>query len=361
MTEVEGLLHLSYTDFSESLHKNTVGQRIPIIGSLEVTQRCNLRCLHCYIPEIQRAKAINQELRLTEIHRILDEITDAGCLWFLLTGGDPFMRGDFLDIYTYARRKGLILTIFTNGTLINPKIANYLADWPPLLIEITLYGASRETYEQITGISGSYKRCINGIELLLEHKIHVHLKTMLMRINHHELGMMKSMAKDWGVPLRFDPIIQPALDGSIKPLHLRLSPEEVVNIEKNDPDRAARWPERFSEKIGFKQHGKSLFICGAGNNTFHIDPFGNLSSCLVARHPAYSLRQGNFREGWEKFIPQVISRQHSDSYVCALCDLRGVCPQCPSAAELEYDNPEKPIEYFCHLSQLRQKAFMKSE
>ncbi len=120
---------LSCDEFSESLLKRIPGKRVPISGSLELTFRCNLRCQHCYVSHGHNGIPRQQELNTSEIQRIIDEVVDAGCLWFLITGGEPLVRRDFLDIYTYAKRKGLIITLFTNGTLITPRIADYLAEW----------------------------------------------------------------------------------------------------------------------------------------------------------------------------------------------------------------------------------------
>ena len=182
MDDCSGLSDLGYGEFSEWLHRKVGDQRIPISGSLEVTLRCNLRCQHCYIPGERRLSRKERELSLGEIQRILDEITDAGCLWLLLTGGEPLLRRDFLDIYTYAKRKGLLLTFFTNGTLVTRRIADHLAEWRPFNIEITLYGATQETYERVTGIPGSYTRCRRGIDLLLERNLPLGLKTMVMTL-----------------------------------------------------------------------------------------------------------------------------------------------------------------------------------
>ncbi len=100
--------------------------RISLIGSMELTDRCNLSCKHCYInlPANDRV-ARAAELSTEEVCRILDEMAEAGCLWLLLTGGDPFLRPDFLDIYTHAKKRGFFLFINTNGTMITQKIADY--------------------------------------------------------------------------------------------------------------------------------------------------------------------------------------------------------------------------------------------
>ena len=140
---------LSYGDFSLSLHQKLSslrqgGQGIPSSGTIEVTRRCPLECAHCYnnLP-MNDAAARRSELSYEEHCRILDEITEAGCFWLLFTGGEIFARRDFLDIYAYARSKGLIITLFTNGTLITEKIADYLVANRPFNIEITLYGRTK--------------------------------------------------------------------------------------------------------------------------------------------------------------------------------------------------------------------------
>ena len=108
--------------FWEPIRNKIQAKRIPVSGTIEPTLRCNLRCVHCYIPH----DFIEKELSYGEWCQVLDEIVTEGCLWLLITGGEPFIRDDILDIYTYAKKKGMIITLFTNGTLITPKIADYL-------------------------------------------------------------------------------------------------------------------------------------------------------------------------------------------------------------------------------------------
>jgi MoaA/NifB/PqqE/SkfB family radical SAM enzyme len=188
---------LSYSDFSLHLHRRMETQRVPIVGTIEVTWRCPIRCVHCYnnLPIGDQEARLN-ELTYQEHCRILDEITEAGCLWLLYTGGEIFARKDFLDIYTYAKKKGLLITLFTNGTLITPEIADYLAEWRPFSIEITLYGRSKETYERITGIPGSFERCMQGIRLLIDRGLPLKLKTMALTVNKDEVWEIKRFAEE---------------------------------------------------------------------------------------------------------------------------------------------------------------------
>jgi molybdenum cofactor biosynthesis enzyme MoaA len=302
--ECVGLPQIEYEAFRDLLFQKLADQRIPISGSLEVTERCNLRCQHCYLPLTSQSGSQEAELSLEEIERIFDEITEAGCLWLLLTGGEPFLRKDFLPIYQSAKHHGLIVSLFTNGTLITPQIASTLAEWRPFNIEITVYGYTQETYERVTGVPGSYARFRRGIDLLLEHELPLELKTVLMTLNAHELPRMQQFAEDLGVKFRFDPILNAALDGSPRPVKLRLSSREVVEIEKQDPGRSQRLPKEV--------------------------------------------------------LPSFRQLNYSSHYACAGCELRLACPQCPAQSLLEHGNPEARIDYLCEITHLRQAAFAPS-
>jgi radical SAM protein with 4Fe4S-binding SPASM domain len=348
---------LRYGEFSKRLHEKVAGQRIPIVGSLELTFRCNLRCVHCYVAHGHGGIPDQTELSYGEICNILDQIVDEGCLWLLLTGGEPLLRPDFLDIYTYAKRKGLLFNLFTNGTLITPRIADYLADWRPFVVEITLYGRTQETYERITGVPGSHARCMQGIDLLLERGVPLKLKTMLMTLNQHELWDIKAYAESLGVAFRFDPMMNAGLEGSRAPIAFRLSPEEVVQFDLADAKRLAEWQQFWERSLGVRADDRYLYVCGAGLRSFHIDPYGKLSVCLISRVPDYDLRQGSFREGWCEFLPQVRHQRPTDDYRCNQCELLSLCGQCPGWAQLEHGNPERPVEFLCQVAHLRAEAF----
>ena len=210
------MIQQDYAAFSMALQRRLSAYRTPVNGTIEVTRRCPLECAHCYnnLP-MGDIDARHRELTFEEHCRLLDEITDAGCIWLLFTGGEIFARKDFLDIYSYAKQKGLILILFTNGTLITPKIADYLVEWRPFNIEITLYGRTKETYERLTGIPGSYDRCLNGIRLLMERRLPLKLKTVGVTINKHEIWDMQRFAEEeLGLEFKFDSMINARIDCS---------------------------------------------------------------------------------------------------------------------------------------------------
>jgi radical SAM protein with 4Fe4S-binding SPASM domain len=336
--------------FWKRLMDRAYAQRIPIAGSIELTARCNLKCVHCYICG---ASDGGIELTLSELKRLIDQIVDEGCLWLLVTGGEPLIRGDFPNFYSYARRKGLLVSVFTNGTLLTETMAAKLAELTPSSVEITLYGRTERTYEAVTGVPGSYRRCIRGIELALDLGLPVGLKTMVLSLNKHELWDMKAYAEQLGVSFRFDSSVNARLDGGREPVKYRIPPEEVVELDVVDQKRARLMAE-FAEKYrGKARMPAMLYQCGGGVNSFHVDAYGRLSICMMSRTPAWELRYGLFSEAWADFIPSLTQKERRRITPCVECELNALCEQCPGWGMTESGDPETPVEYLCRIAHLR--------
>ena len=355
------MIQQDYAEFSMALQRRLSAYRTPVNGTIEVTRRCPLECAHCYnnLP-MGDVDARHRELTFEEHCRLLDEITDAGCIWLLYTGGEIFARKDFLDIYSYAKQKGLILILFTNGTLITPKIADYLVEWRPFNIEITLYGRTKETYERLTGIPGSYDRCLNGIRLLMERRLPLKLKTVGVTINKHEIWDMQRFAEEeLGLEFKFDSMINARIDCSQSPLAVRLTPEDIVELDLQDPERAGEWKQLYansSRPMLPPQQDEEVYHCGGGTNSFAIDPQGQMSICVLSHMDTYNWRTGSFREGWEQFLYKVRQKKITRITKCAACEIKTMCNMCPATGELEYGDPEEPVDYFCHVAHLRAHA-----
>ena len=352
---------LSYSDFSWNLHQRVIARRSPGIGAIEVTRRCPLKCAHCYnrLP-LSDQEAKSGELTYEEHCRILDEITEAGCLWLLYTGGEIFARQDFLEIYTYAKKKGLLITLFTNGILITPEIADTLAEWRPFSIEISLYGCTPQTYERITSVKGSFERVTRGIQLLMERGLSLKLKTIVMTLNKDEIWETKRFVEEeLGLEFKFDAMINPCIDCSQKPLALRLSPEEVVAFDVKDIKRMAEW-RRFAEQFNGPahppEHLDELYHCGGGMNSFAIDPYGKLRVCVLSCGDAYDLRKGSFRNGWENSLFKERFKRITRETKCVSCEIKAMCGMCPANGELENRDAEEPVDFLCQVAHLRSKA-----
>jgi len=352
----------TYGEFSRSVHGHYSGRRAPLSVSIEVTRRCPLECLHCYnnLP-MSDHEARRRELSKNEHFHLLDDLSEMGCLWLLYTGGEIFARKDFLEIYTYAKQKGFLITLFTNGTLINDNIADYLQQWPPFAIEITLYGRTRETYEALTGIEGSYQRCMRGVALLRERGLPLKLKTVPTIINKHEVAAMKEFAEqELHLEFKFDSLVNPRIDCSQSPLGVRLSPEEVVALDLHWPNIAAEHREaakrEFDASSPVEQSG-TVYTCGGGINSFAVDPYGHMSICVLSHQDTYDIRSGSVQEGWEQFLLKVRGKKRERISKCVKCRIRSLCSMCPANGELENKDPESPVEFLCEVAHLRAMAF----
>lgn len=343
--------------YFDRLTTKTFALRIPVEGSFELTFRCNLRCVHCYCNLPAHDKdALQMELRTEDVLCILDQAAEAGCLWLLLTGGEPLLRKDFSEIYAHAKKNGFIITLFTNGTLVTPEIADFLKDWPPHSVEVTLYGATRETYEKITRVSGSYGQCMNGIELLLKRSLPLSLKTMAMTLNESELCRIRAFAVNRNLNFRFDAMLNPRLDGEKGPCEFRLPPERVIELDLEYEERFNEWTD-FCRKFISPVSSECIFSCGAGMSTFHIDPYGKLSPCQLARFRSHDLRNEDFAVVWQAHVPETLKLKPQKEVPCMRCEFISLCGQCPGWAWLENNDLEKPVEYLCRIAHLRAEAF----
>jgi radical SAM protein with 4Fe4S-binding SPASM domain len=352
---------VSYGAFSEQLHRAAFSAHTPLNGSIEMTHRCPLTCAHCYnnLP-MSDAAARQRELTRDEHFRIVDELAEAGCLWLLYTGGEIFARRDFLDIYTHARQSGILLTLFTNGTMITPRIADYLAEQRPFSIEITLYGHTRATYEQLTGIPGSFDKCRRGIELLMERGLPLKLKTVAVSINCHEMWDMQKFAEDLGLEFKSDSMMNPRIDCSQSPLAVRLTPEEVVSFDMQDGKRVDEW-KLFAE-TNFKpsnppEHHDELYHCGGGVSAFSIDPYGGMSICVLSQRDKFNLREHSVRDAWDGLRGLRRNKKVTRPTKCTDCELKDMCGMCPANGELENGDPEAPVDFLCRVAHLRAYSF----
>lgn len=355
MGEQANVPSIPATEWVRRIQERSGQPCVPLLVSLALTERCNLRCVHCYINQPAGDVQIRErELSLEQWQGILDQMAASGVLWITVTGGEPLLRPDFPDFYLYAKRLGLHVTIFTNGTLLTPELANLFVEHPPWEIELTIYGATAETYERVTGVPGSYARFREGIALLRKRGLALSLKTMVLNLNVHELPAMRRMAEGSINAFRYDPVVQSRLDGDRAPLAYRLSPEEIVALELRDPQRVERWRKLCGQSL--QPSGQEfLFPCGAGLNTFDLDPYGGLYPCLMTRWLRYDLLDGSLPEALQEFLPAVRQLKVTHDHTCWQCDLRVLCQNCPAWAHRETGDPEAPEPFRCRLAHLRQR------
>jgi len=330
-------------------------ERVPLNGTVAMTHRCHLRCVHCYLGWERQAPPAEGECDTAFWLSVIDQVADAGCLELVITGGEPLLRPDFGEVYARARRRGILVSVFTNATLIDGRVLGLFDELPPQLVDVTLYGASEEVYERVTGVRGSYRRCLAGVDALLARGIPVGLKAVILAENRHEMEALRAMARERGVTFRVDAALFPCRDGDRRPLDHRVDPADAVAIEMQDEELLRRATAHFQRMRGLPPE-KQLFACMAGLTGFHVDPQGTLLPCLMVTTHGFDLRRGSFRQGWDEVVPRFREQGLSPGYECHECEMRFLCGTCPAQAGMETGSPHRKAEYMCRLGEARLEA-----
>ncbi len=354
MTTADRTLPPDYGPLVRELHRCAAARRQPANGAFELTERCNLACRMCYVCKspgdaARRAKELSADAWL-ELAR---QAVDNGMFFLLLTGGEVFLRPDFFELYTPLTRLGLILTLFTNGTLITEAQAGRLAEAPPSRTEITLYGATAATYEAVTGVCGSYARCCAGIEALVRHRVPLGLKTTLTRQNVHELEAMRRMAHNWGLPFSAGWLLTKRRDGAFSDVAAcRLSAAECIALEAADRASATEWTEaaRREASLGPDRN----FSCQAGRAAFFVNPQGEMYPCIDLPLPGACPLESGFRAAWER-VQDYVDAAPPPAPLCLACNARGHCPRCPAWSALETGTLNQPVPYLCEIARARKE------
>ncbi len=346
----------------------------PFSFNLEITARCNNNCRHCFINlPAGDSQARGEELSPDEILRIAGQAVEMGAVWCLITGGEPFLRPDFPDIYLALKRKGLLVGVFTNATLIQEHHVDLFKRYPPRDLEVTVYGVTEATYEAVTLHTGSFAAFQRGLYLLLENRVPVRLKAMALRSNLHELPQIADFCRQHTQGYyRFDPLLHLRYDRDPRRNdHIRaerLTPEEIVALEQSDPERFPALQKNCNELILSETDGIAcdhLFHCGAGVGEFTVSYNGLFRLCysLWAPGTTYDLRKGTLAEAWFDVVPRVRDlRTRNPVYLqtCRVCPIVNLCLSCPAHTYLETGEMDGQTPYFCSVAHARARMLEES-
>ncbi len=353
VSRADAMETLSFSSLREDLLD---GERLPLSGVFELTFHCNLHCPFCYLGRLRQGDR-HLELSTAEVCDILAQIAAAGCLNLVLTGGEPLMRKDFPAIYRTLAGLGVVPTLFTNATLVDDALADLLAEHRPRRVEVTLYGATAETFDRVVAQPGAHAACMRGLDRLLARGLTVELKTTLTRDNAAELPALRAFAASKGLRYRYDPMLDPCLDGDLAPLSHRLDPEAILAIDLQDPGRFADL-ERLAARPTQVDDPDRVYVCGAGESSFHIDARGRLSMCGLTRYAAFDLREGAFATGFHQHFAALRASHYPPGQVprCRGCDLIALCSNCPGTAYVEHGDTTRPSQFHCTVAHLRAEA-----
>jgi MoaA/NifB/PqqE/SkfB family radical SAM enzyme len=360
--------------------------RAPLLSRLdiELTERCNNNCIHCYINRPERdAAARAREMPTAFVQDLLSQAAGLGCLTVRFTGGEPLLRDDFADLYVFARRLGIRVLLFTNGRLITPALAALLARIPPgQPVEITVYGMTAPSCDAATGAKGAFDEFRRGVDLLRQFNVPFIVKQAILPPNRGEViefeawaATLPGMDEAPAYAMNFDLRARrdnPAKNRLIETL--RLTPDDTVATLARNVSYLKTM--RAFARDYMVPPGDRLFVCGAGHGTC-VDAYGVAQMCMLMRHPdtVYDLRGGSgappgagsglgdratgdgtaspLRYALTEFFPRLRElRATNPDYLarCARCFLKGLCEQCPAKSWAEHGTLDTPVEYLCQVA-----------
>jgi AdoMet-dependent heme synthase len=313
-----------------------VGQKalnlgLPIAVHMDVTYRCNERCVHCYLDHDDHG-----EMTTTEIKDVLDQLAEAGVFFITFSGGEVFMRRDFFEIVEHARRLMFNVKIKTNAVMIHEEEARRIRELNVDAIQISVYSHRPEVHDAITKLPHSFERTVRSIRFLREQGLRVTIANVLMTVNSADHAGVQQLAAELGVQYTLDPTITPMMDGDTSVLSLRIPGEELPEIFHN-PALVDNQEEFCAPPKPPTADDLEGYSCSAGHSFCYISPYGDVFPCVQFPLPTGNIRQQKFLDIWN-FSPQmteVRSIKAKDLTVCSSCSHVSTCTRCPGLAYME--------------------------
>ncbi len=315
----------------DELGKRARDKGIPFSGMFELTAKCNLRCRFCYVSDRGEIPENSPEKPTEEWMDIIRQAADAGMLRCAFTGGEPFMRDDFEEIYCRAYDLGLRISILTNGILIGDRQRTYLSKRIPDLISISLYGASAKTYQTVCGDGNNYRRVMTSLEGLHRAGLAFEIKVLAMHPLIGEYEALGRIAAGYQCPGKIDAYMGPGRDDPDRLMQeWRLSPsriKEVIHSFKGSLPYEDDIPEKEHDSDGVGSNNNGTFLCGAGKDGFIITYDGRMLGCpALACFSTYPFLDG-FNKAWSS-LKQMIHHSEAceECLTCRECERCFICP-----------------------------------
>lgn len=357
---------------TEYLFTKATRKKIPLGGTFELTPVCNMDCRMCYVKmSRQQQEAIRPLISAEEWIRLGQEAKGHGLLYLLLTGGEPFSRPDFREILAGLHKMGLVLTINSNGTLIDEKTMEWLVQTPPVRINITLYGASDATYERLCRNPRGFTQVTKAIRMLRDAGITVKINCSLTPYNADDLEGIIRFAKEEGLVVQATSYMFPPVrrDASKVGQNDRFTPEDAAYYSAKI-EKFLNGSERFLERAKTLDFGSipsddDMCIdsegegirCRAGKSSFWVTWDGKMLPCGMLPDEGVDLSKTEFAEAWKQITEKVTCIRLPAK--CKNCSLKDLCRACAAMAVTETGHYDQVPEYRCRMAQEYQNAFFR--
>jgi MoaA/NifB/PqqE/SkfB family radical SAM enzyme len=265
---------------------------IPLSVQLDLTYRCNERCIHCYLDHDDHG-----EMTTAEIKNLLDQMADAGVFYLTISGGEIMMRMDFFEILEYARARTFCVKLKTNGVLIREKEAQRLRELGVESVQISIYSHRAEVHDAITKMPGSFRQSIDAVRFLRAQGLLVTLANVLMVQNAEDYKSVKALAAELGAKFIIDPTITPMMDGDRSILKLNVDKTALQEVYRNG-DLVGNVEEFCAPPTSVDEEALNALPCSAGHTACYVSPYGDVYPCVQFPMPSGNVRRTKFVDIW---------------------------------------------------------------
>jgi radical SAM protein with 4Fe4S-binding SPASM domain len=318
---------------------------IPLSVQLDLTYRCNERCIHCYLDHDDHG-----EMTSAEIKDLLDQMADAGVFFLTISGGEILMRRDFFEILEHARARTFCIKLKTNGVLIRKKVAERLRELGVESVQISIYSHRPEVHDAITKMPGSLRQSIEAVRLLRKQGIHVTIANVLMVQNARDYPGVRALAAELGAQTTIDPTITPMMDGDRSTIGLNVDNAALREVFR-DGALVGNVEEFCAPPQGGDEQALDMLPCSAGHTACYVSPYGDVYPCVQFPLPSGNVRNTKFVDIWRDSpqLKEVRSITLRDMPSCSQCTHGATCTRCPGLAYLE-GNMRGPSSQDCEKS-----------
>ena len=333
---------------AQELSAKALQLQVPLSVQLDLTYRCNERCVHCYLDHDDHG-----EMTTTEIKKLLDELAAAGVFFLTMSGGEILLRKDFFEILEYARALLFSVKLKTNAVMIRERQAERIRSLGVQSVQISIYSHRPEVHDAITKVPGSLKRSLQAIRLLKAHGLNVTIADVLMLQNIQDYPGVRALAAELGVLFTIDPTITPKIDGDRSILNLNVDRTALGRVFRDEAlvgsvEEFCRPPKEADDDDLDGQP------CSAGHTACYVSPYGDVYPCVQFPLPSGNVRRTPFLEIWRRSeqLNEVRSITLRDLPSCSKCVHGATCTRCPGLAYME-GNMRGPSSQDCEKSFVR--------
>lgn len=339
----------------------------PIDGVFELTPICNMSCKMCYVRKSKQEVQAQGGLKsVSEWLSLAKEAQEQGLLFLLLTGGEILTYPDFEILYLELTKMGFVLSLNTNGTLITEKQADFLSQYPPRCINITLYGSSEETYEKLCGNGKVFTKVLNNIKLLKSKGLNIKINASLTPLNINDLNGIYQFVNENNLHMEATAYMFPPARRENAKDFIRFSAEDTAKYTRCFHCLSKTDAELTLQKDAYLQSLKpdhsleeDFFLhmrCRGGLSSFWITWDGRLTPCGMMTEPCgFPFKEG-FSQAWNSVSKQ--TKQILLSSKCAKCANRRVCSVCAAKAMAETGRYDGTPEYLCAVTNEMNKIML---